>query len=166
MPVGTDAIGKPTGAHKVRVQRGPLEFFARALFDDNPVYHDVARARAAGFANLPAPPTFSLAMAHMGAAAEEQPGGPTPGGNSLEELMEELMSMGGLILHGEQQFEYHRPIVVGDVLVGEGRIADVYERESKSAVMTFIVMETVWRDEVSGEPVVTERLNLIHRLDG
>jgi acyl dehydratase len=165
MPVGTDAIGKSAGTRKVRVQRGPLEFFARALFDDNPVYHDVDRARAAGFANVPAPPTFSLAMAHMGAAAEEQPGDPVARGNSLEELMDELVSAGGLILHGEQEFEYHRPIVVGDVLVGEVRIADVYERESKGAVMTFIVMETVWRDEAGGEPVVTERLNLIHRLD-
>jgi hypothetical protein len=30
--------------------------------------------------------------------------------------------------------------------------------------MTFIVMETVWRDEATNEPVVTEKFNLIHRL--
>ena len=29
--------------------------------------------------------------------------------------------------------------------------------------MTFLVTETVWRDEKTGEPVVTERFNLIHR---
>jgi hypothetical protein len=29
--------------------------------------------------------------------------------------------------------------------------------------MTFIVMETTWRDEKSGAPVVTETFNLIHR---
>jgi hypothetical protein len=29
--------------------------------------------------------------------------------------------------------------------------------------MTFIVVETVWRDDATGEPVVTERFNLIHR---
>ena len=30
--------------------------------------------------------------------------------------------------------------------------------------MTFIVIETEWRDEESGAPVVTERFNLIGRL--
>jgi hydroxyacyl-ACP dehydratase HTD2-like protein with hotdog domain len=67
------------------------------------------------------------------------------------------------VLHGEQEFEYHRPIVVGDVVIGEGRIVDIYEKESKSRTMTFVVTETVWRDEKNGEPVVTERFNLIHR---
>jgi hypothetical protein len=67
------------------------------------------------------------------------------------------------VLHGEQEFVYHRPIVEGDVLDGEGRVTDIYEKESKGAIMTFIVMETVWRDAETREPVVTERFNLIHR---
>ena len=54
-------------------------------------------------------------------------------------------------------------LVVGDVLVSEGKVVDMYERESKGRTMTFVVMETVWRDDRSGEPVVTERFNLIHR---
>jgi hypothetical protein len=53
--------------------------------------------------------------------------------------------------------------VEGDVLDGEGRVTDIYEKESKGAIMTFIVMETVWRDAETREPVVTERFNLIHR---
>jgi hypothetical protein len=52
---------------------------------------------------------------------------------------------------------------VGDVLVGEGSIVDIYEKETESAVMTFVVVETVWRDEASNDPVVTERFNLIGR---
>ena len=43
------------------------------------------------------------------------------------------------------------------------RIVDLYEKESKGRTMTFVVIETVWRDEKSGEPAVTERFNLIHR---
>jgi hypothetical protein len=54
-------------------------------------------------------------------------------------------------------------LLVGDVLVGEGKIGDFYEKESKGKTMTFIVTETVWRDEQTNEPVVTERFNLIHR---
>ena len=47
---------------------------------------------------------------------------------------------------------YHRPIVVGDVLVGEGKIIDIYEKETDAATMTFVVIETVWTDASSGRP--------------
>ena len=69
-----------------------------------------------------------------------------------------------LVLHGEQEFEYHRPVEVGDVLVGEGKIKDLYEKETDSAHMTFVVMQTQWKDAESGAPVVTEQFNLIARL--
>ena len=52
---------------------------------------------------------------------------------------------------------------LGDVLVSEGKIVDVYEKESKGKTMTFLVSETVWKDDKTGEPVLTERFNLIHR---
>ena len=67
MAVDTSVIGKSTGAYKVRVERGPVEFFASAVLDENPVYHDPEAAAAAGFTATPAPPTFSFAMQHMGA---------------------------------------------------------------------------------------------------
>lgn len=162
MGLDTSIIGKPTSARKVRVERGPVEFFAKALHDDNPVYHDAGVAAAAGFSGIPAPPTFSFVMAHQGARAEEQPTDPTGGQNPMFKVMGDLMSKGGMVLHGEQEFVYHRPIVEGDVLSGEGHISDLYEKESKGSIMTFIVMETEWTDE-SGAPVVTERFNLIHR---
>jgi acyl dehydratase len=163
MAVDTSVIGKPTSAAKVVVERGPVSYFASALKDENPIYHDDGAARAAGLPAIPAPPTFSFAMNHMGRFAEDQPPDPTGGQNPMFKVMGDLMSKGGLVLHGEEEFEYHRPIVVGDVLVSEGKITDVYERESKGRTMTFIVMETVWRDDATGEPVVTERFNLIHR---
>jgi acyl dehydratase len=164
MAVDTSVIGKPTGAYKVRVERGPVSFFAAALKDDNPVYRDETAARAAGFDAIPAPPTFSFAMQHMGRFTEEQPTDPTGGSNPMHQVMGQLYAKGGLVLHGEEEFQFHRPIVVGDVLVGEGKITDLYEKDSDSATMTFIVMETVWRDEATQEPVVTEKFNLIHRL--
>ena len=163
MPVDTSVIGKPTGAYKVTVERGPVSNFARAVLDENPVYQSPDAARAAGFDAIPAPPTFSFAMQYWGKFAEDQPSDPTGGENPMHKIMGELFGKGGLVLHGEQEFEYHRPLVVGDRLVGEGRIADMYEKESKGRTMTFVVTETVWRDEQSNEPVVTERFNLIHR---
>jgi acyl dehydratase len=163
MAVDTSVIGKPTGAHRVRIERGPVGFFASALLDDNPVYCDPAAADAAGFAAIPAPPTFTFAMQHMGRIGEQQPPDPTNGANPMHEVMGGLYAKGALILHGEEEFQYHRPVMVGDVLLGEGTIVDLYEKETDSAVMTFIVIETIWRDEANGDPVVTERFNLIGR---
>jgi acyl dehydratase len=163
MAVDTSIIGKPTGAYKVRVERGPVSFFASAILDDNAIYHDPVAAKRAGFESIPAPPTFSFAMQHMGRWTEEQPADPTQGVNPMNKIMGELFGSGALILHGEQEFTYHRPIVVGDVLVGDGKILDVYERETDAAVMTFVVVETTWSDEKTKQPVVVEKFNLIGR---
>ena len=54
-----------------------------------------------------------------------------PTGSPLGKAVGPLMAKGGLILHGEQEFIYHRPVQVGDVLVSEGKIADAYQKESK-----------------------------------
>lgn len=163
MAVDTSVIGKSTGAFKVTVERGPVTNFARAVLDESPVYESPEGAKAAGFDAIPAPPTFSFAMQHWGRFPEDQPPDPTGGENPMHKVMGELFGKGGLVLHGEQEFEYHRPLLVGDVLVGKGTITDLYEKESKGKTMTFVVTETVWRDEQSNDPVVTERFNLIHR---
>ena len=80
----------------------------------------------------------------------------------MMKIMRELMKNGGLVLHGEQEFRYHQSVQCGDVLHWQGVITDIYAKESKGKVMTFIVMETVFNSE-AGEPVVTEIFNLIHR---
>lgn len=164
MAVDTSAIGKVTGAWRVTVERTAIEKFADAVRDPNPIYHDEGAASAAGFDAIPAPPTFSFSAPFWGSFAEDQPDDPTGGENPMHAVMGSLMATGGLVLHGEESFEYHRPIQAGDVLSGEGKIVDIYEKETSSATMTFLVMETTWRDDASGDPVVTERFNLIHRL--
>jgi hypothetical protein len=156
-------IGKSTGRSKVVVERGPVTHFAEAVGSTSPIYRDETLAQAAGFRSIPAPPTWPFAMEFSGKFQEIQPDGePTP--SPLMEVMGPLMANGGLILHGEQEFVYHRPIEVGDVLVGEGTITEAYQKESKGKTMTFLVTETKWSDDTTGEPVVTARFNLIHRV--
>ena len=72
----------------------------------------------------------------------------------------------GMILHGEQEFVYHRDAHVGDVLEGTARISDVYEKDTSSALMEFYVMETSWKDASSGEPVCDVKFTLIIRDTG
>ena len=163
MAVDTSVIGKTVSRTAVAVERAAVMNFARALKDDNPVYRSIDAAKAAGFSDLPAPPTFPFAMRFWGDYPELQKGLAPVEGNPMFEIIGKLTAKGGLVLHGEEEFIYHRPIVAGDVLVGEGTCVDASEKESKGKVMTFVVSETVWKDKATGEPVVTERFNLIHR---
>jgi acyl dehydratase len=155
-------IGAPTGKSKVLVERGPVMHFADSVLSSSPIYHDPETARAAGFDNIPAPPTWPFAMEFSGKFAELQPSDASTD-NPMAKALAPLMAKGGLILHGEQEFVYDRPVQVGDVLEGNGQIADAYQKESGGRTMTFIVSETVWTDEKTGEPVVTVRSNIIHR---
>jgi acyl dehydratase len=159
-----DVVGLPTGAATIHVERGPVSRFAKAVTDKNPVYQDLAAAREAGFDGIPVPPTFTFSAAsHWGLFPEDQPEDPTGGrGSPLGKLMGEMMRSGGIVLHGEQEFIYHKPLQVGETLHQEGKIVDLYSKESKGKTMTFLVMETVFKDD-AGDPVVTERFNLIHR---
>ncbi|HLN17183.1 MAG TPA: MaoC family dehydratase N-terminal domain-containing protein [Acidimicrobiales bacterium] len=155
-------IGQSTGRTKVVIERGPVEKFADAVIDPSRVYKSPAAAADAGLTGIPAPPTMPIGFGYWGAFAELQEATAT-GGRGMGEAFGRLMARGGLILHAEQEFTYHRPVVVGDVLVGEGKISDAYQKESKGHVMTFIVTETTWSDEETGEPVVTSSFNVMHR---
>src|SRR5947209_18894813 len=73
MAVDKSLIGTPTGRSKITVERGPVSNFAKALKDENPIYLNPEAAKAAGFENIPAPPTSALALAHWAALAAHPP---------------------------------------------------------------------------------------------
>ncbi|MFZ0666454.1 MAG: MaoC family dehydratase N-terminal domain-containing protein [Acidimicrobiales bacterium] len=159
----TQLIGTRTSSATVEVERGPVAGFAVAVCDNNPIYKDARAADAAGFDAIPAPPTYPFVIETWGRFPELQPPDAPAAGGGMAKVLGPLMAKGGIILHGEQSFEYHRPVLVGDVLDGEGTVVDAYTKESKGRTMTFVVSETVWRDRTTGEPVVTSRFNVIHR---
>jgi hypothetical protein len=157
MSVDTSVIGRRTGAWRVALDRSVLANFAASVGDRSDVYRG---------AEPPAPPTFTFAAPYWSRlSTDEQPADPTEGGgNPMHAIMGQLYAKGALVLHGEQEFVYHRTPVAGDVLDGVQTITDIYEKASESADMTFVVMETQWNDARDGSPVVTERFNLIARL--
>ncbi|HEV7524503.1 MAG TPA: MaoC family dehydratase N-terminal domain-containing protein [Acidimicrobiia bacterium] len=157
MAVDTSVIGRQTGAWRVALDRSVLANFATAVGDRTVAYRR---------SDAPAPPTFTFAAPFWSSlSTDEQPADPTgAGGNPMHSIMGALHSRGALVLHGEQEFVYHRTPVAGDVLDGVQTITDIYEKETESAHMTFVVMETQWNDSRDGSPVVTERFNLIARL--
>ena len=132
-----DMIGRVLSTGSATVSAERVQAFAKALGDPNPEYATVA------------PPTYPIAF-----MAEAMSGGM----NTFLELGLNFMTL----VHGEQEFEYVRPLRIGETLTLTGRIADVYEKDTSSATMEFYVREMDWRD-TDGEPVVLERFTMIVR---
>ncbi len=60
MPVNTQAIGKTYEPVVYAVGREKIKEYARAVEETNPVHLDVEAARAAGYADVMAPPMFAV----------------------------------------------------------------------------------------------------------
>lgn len=155
-------IGMTTAEGTVVVERASVTQFALAVTDHSPEYANADAARVAGFDAIPAPPTFSFALQSFGKWAELQPPPDPSARNPMIEVMGGLMMRGGLILHGEQSFTYHRPMVVGDRLDYRGTVKDIYQKPTGGRTMTFMVMEDRYCD-ADGTPVLTATTNLLHR---
>jgi MaoC dehydratase-like protein len=155
------SIGQVVGRSVVVVERGPVATFADAIGDPNPVYRVPAHAKTHGFTSLPAPPTFPAVMEHWGRFPELQD--QSHGTSALVKLLGQLLAEGGSILLAGQEFTYERPVVVGDVLVGEWGIVDGRIKRVMGSTLTFVVIEATWTDQTDGEPVVIARSTLLHR---
>jgi hypothetical protein len=140
----TELKGTDLGSTKVRIESGPVRVFASAVKDSSPQYRDD---------DAVVPPTFPFSWSYWGTIEGSTKGLP----------IEKLRGPGRMILHGEQEFVYHRHPKVGDVLEGTVRISDVYEKDSSSARMEFYVQETSWKDASSGDPVCDVKFTLIVR---
>ena len=84
------------------VGREKVREFARAVFADAPQHSDSAAARALGYADVVAPPTFAMVVQDL---TLQQLLGDPDSGIELSRLV-----------HAEQRFRYSRPIVAGDEL--------------------------------------------------
>lgn len=116
-------IGHELPASVLPMERSRLQFFAKAIGETNPVYTDLAAAREAGYADLPAPPTFLF-------AAE------LDSGTSFQ-LLEDLQIPIAKLLHGEQSFTYFRAACVGDTVTVNSRVSDIYDK--KNGALEFVV---------------------------
>jgi acyl dehydratase len=125
------------------VERGKIREFALALGLEDPVHSDVDAARAAGFEDLLAPPTFTRQFWHE---------------NDENDPMPHLGYDPKRRLHGEQEFEYHKPLVAGMKLKGHNVIISHREKEGRrGGKMTFVVIETRFVDEAGGLVQVARR---------
>lgn len=137
-------VGRESEPQVVEVERGMIRRFAEALGDPNPIYVDEAAARAAGHPAVVAPPTFAAALA-------------------VNEQFRHSLDLGTrLLLHGDQQIEYARPVVAGDRLTLRSKVADVQERSGAGGPMDVLVLEDEARDP-QGNLVFRSRATLVLR---
>jgi hypothetical protein len=66
------------------------------------------------------------------------------------------------VLHGGQEYRYHRPIRAGDRLHCRSRLSDVYQREGRLGAMTIMIIELDGR-ESNGTAVFSGRTTAILR---
>ncbi|MGN6795309.1 MAG: MaoC family dehydratase N-terminal domain-containing protein [Streptosporangiaceae bacterium] len=145
MAINPDFIGKtfpPSAPYEI--SRVKLAEFADAIGDQNPLYRDAGAAVEAGFPDVIAPPTFPIviSMASSGQAMAD------PGLN-LNYAM---------VVHGEQRFEYQRPLHAGDVVTAQVTISDIRDVGRNSVMTTTTRISTV-----DGEHVCTAHATLVER---
>jgi acyl dehydratase len=119
-------IGTQLPATTLTVDAGRLRFFAKAIGETNPLYTDVDAAKAAGYANLPVPPTFLFSI------ELENP-------DQFRWAADQGIDP-RFVLHGEQSFTYHSIAYAGETLTATPRIVDVYSK--KGGALEFIVKNT------------------------
>jgi acyl dehydratase len=96
------------------VGREKVREFAAAIGETSPLCHDVEAARAAGYADVVAPPMFAAVYSW----------------SALEPVVldPELGVDFSRLVHGGQQFTWHEPVVAGDEITTEAALKERSER--------------------------------------
>ena len=135
MTNASDPVGHVFAPVTYAVGREKIREYAQAVGETNPLHSDLEAARAAGHADLVAPPMFAVVYSWeaLGAAALD----PEVGMNFA------------MLVHGGQEFVWGEPVCSGDTISTEINVKDIYERGG----MGFYVFESVSRNQ-DGQEVV------------
>lgn len=145
MPLNRAYVGRklpPTPPYLVG--REKIREFATAIGANDPAYHDPAAARALGYPDVVAPPTFPVVV--------------TLAANRLLREDPELGLDYSRVVHGDQRFSYTRPVTAGDELVCSVVVEEISGRGPHEFITTRTDVSTV-----DGEAVVTVWAKLVVR---
>jgi acyl dehydratase len=136
MPVDTKAVGKTHPPVVYAVGREKIKEYAHAVGETNPVHLDHEAARAAGYADVVAPPMFAVVYS-----------APAMGPAILDPEVGINLPM---MVHGGQEFVWGRPVVAGDEITTTATVKDIHEKEGRG----YYVFESVSKNQ-DGETVCT-----------
>ncbi len=125
MPVNTSAIGKTYEPVEYAVGREKIREYARAVGEADPVCMDLDAARAAGYADLLAPPMFAVVYS-----------APAVGPPIFDPDIELNFAM---MVHGGQEFVWGAPVVAGDEISTTASVKDISEADGRG----YYVFESV-----------------------
>ena len=120
-------IGVETPPYVVEVEKGDLRRFVEATGETQPLYTDAEWAKTTRYGGVIFPPTFfcpdSIIAAQLAGLKR-----PWPFKYSID---------------GGSEWEFHRPVRVGDTLRLTSRIADLYEKQGspQTGRMLFTIIE-------------------------
>jgi acyl dehydratase len=132
----TEAVGKTYAPVTYAVGREKVREFASAVGEENPLHHDPEAARAAGYADVVAPPMFAVVF----------------GGRAMAPALfdPEVGIDFARMVHGGQEFVWGQPVVAGDEIDTEVEVKDVADRGG----LQFYVFESRSTNQ-DGETVCT-----------
>jgi acyl dehydratase len=158
VPVNESFIGRvypPTPFFEIG--REAIRSFAEAVAAGapvNPAHLHTAAAQALGYPDVIAPPTMAMIVAHR--ANFQYTEDPEAGIDYSR------------VVHGEQKFQYHRPVIAGDRLVAVLNVDSIISRGGHSMIVlrTEISAETGEAGSGPVEPVCTAIGTIVVRGDG
>ncbi|MDT5039139.1 MAG: hypothetical protein QOE51_124 [Actinoplanes sp.] len=145
MPLDPSFVGRSWPPSKpYLVGREKIREFALAIGATDAEYHDVEAARAIGYADVVAPPTFPIVVTMS---------------TSHQIVMDPELGVDYTrVVHGDQKFTYTRPVVAGDELVCVNSVEAITQRGGHDFLTTRTEVTTV-----DGEHVLTALSKLVQR---
>ncbi len=141
-----------------QVGRTDIQKYARATGETDTVHFDADAARAAGFADIVAPPFFPYVIrmhaAHLGDRVSLEADG------SASADVPPLPTTRAMA--GEITLDLGEPVVAGDRITVTKKIVDMYEKEGRSGDLVFVTQEFTFTNQRE-ELVARERFTRIYR---
>jgi acyl dehydratase len=128
------AIGREGEPVTYEVDKTGCRMFARAVGYRQPIFHDEAAAKAAGYRNIVAPPHF------LGTPVWHPDQKGRPGEVPLDLPLTRS-------LNGGTDIEYFDVVCAGDTLTAVTKLTDIQEREGRLGKMLILSTETTFRNE-------------------
>ncbi|MGH3654219.1 FAS1-like dehydratase domain-containing protein [Glutamicibacter sp.] len=147
MGINPDLVGRiyPAG-ESYQVGREKIREFAKATKAASQAHYDVQAARELGYSDVVAPPTFAIIIAQR---ADAQLIADPASGIDFSR-----------VVHADQRFTHHRPIVAGDELLAELYVDQVREMGAGAMITTRAEITTV-----AGEKIATTVSSLLVRAE-
>lgn len=133
-------IGKRSQKVVNDVERGAVRKFAESIRDPHPIYVDRNYGAKSRYNNNIAPPTFPRVFDYG--------------------VIEELNLPAAGLIHGEQVFEYERPLIVGEEIHCYSEVGDYFEKAGTSGRMGFLIINNNGEDG-SGETIFRSKTVVI-----